>query len=857
MTIKQILKSLTAIALCSAIVLFPLSAYASVLGSSKIDGYTTKIGEGLFFTHNLFYSDQSGVGKQSENYLTYTPNSTVIPSITFGTALYGGNTLSNQVSTMENSGVDVLGGTNADFFSTQTLVPMSNAIVDGKILTKDASGQDAIGIMEDGTAFISYVFFNSAMTREDGSSVAIHNINKFRQPYAAYLLTPEFSDTTRNTTKGFDIILGSIEGEMKIGTKMTAVVESVTENSSAIAIPKDKLVLTVDSNAPKEILTPISTLKVGEKVTFSFSATGDERWSQVKVGMGSVGGRLLIGGEVNPNLSAGAAPRTAIGIKQDGSIVLYTIDGRQEGHSYGVQLKTLAKRMQELGCVEALNLDGGGSTAITAQLPGNSSSTLMNKPSDKKERNLSTHFMFTNTAKKTGVAAQLHLYPITNYILKGATLQLTLKATDSGFYPTELPGDVEYFVQDGKESTVSQSGLFTAKDSSLVEVFAQSGDIKTSTSVTCLETPTSITVKNKETDTELKSLNLDPGDSITLSAEAFGGYNKLISSADCYRWECDNEIGSIDENQTFTASDRFGAKGNIYVSAGSKTVTVPVTLIAADSTDPKAYPIIDMTFEKGSLTGKISCEYNILTHKEGITVKADGKAATDVYYNPETGEFTAPLSKDVQKITIYATNEFGYTTFKTMTVNSADPESPFADTSGHWAEDILSYMYSQKIINGEVIDKVLHFNPQKPMTRSEFAVMVVNFLGLDKAQYSDVSLPYSDLSTIPFWALDSFKALYELGIVKGRYVTETESCADPLASISRAEAATIVARILPKGLFKTEITAPDKAEIAAWAENGFSTLLNIGAMKGYEDGSLMPSIPLTKSEAAKILYSAM
>ena len=85
---KSNLKSFMCIALCMLMVLYPVSAFASVLGSSKIDGYTTKIGEGLFFTHNVFYSDQSGVGKQSENYLTYTPNSTVIPSITFGTALY-------------------------------------------------------------------------------------------------------------------------------------------------------------------------------------------------------------------------------------------------------------------------------------------------------------------------------------------------------------------------------------------------------------------------------------------------------------------------------------------------------------------------------------------------------------------------------------------------------------------------------------------------------------------------------------------------------------------------------------------------------------------------------------------------
>lgn len=857
MNINRLLKSGIAAFTAAILILCPLGVFASVLGTSKINGYTTQIGEGTFFTHNLFYSDQSGVGQQSENYITYTPNSTVIPSITYGTALYGGNTLSNETSRLENQGIDILGGTNADYFSLQTLVPMSNAIVDGKILTKDASGQDGIGILEDGSAFVSYFYLNSILVKEDGTEVNIYNINKYRQPYSAYMMTDEFSDTTRNTTKGFDIILGSIEGEMKLGTHLTAVVESVAENSSAIPIPKGKIVLTVDSKAPAEFLNPISTLKVGEKVTIHFSATGDQRWSQVKVGMGSVGGRLLINGEVNPNLSAGAAPRTAIGVTADGSIILYTIDGRQTGHSYGVQLKTLAKRMQELGCIEAINLDGGGSTAITAQMPGYENSSLMNKPSDGKERSLSTFFFFTNTAKRTGDAAHLHIYPQNNAVLTGASLQLSLKATDSGFYPTSVPHDVVFSVQEGKESTVSQSGLFTAKDGGTVTVYAQSGDIKASIPIVCLKTPTDIIVKDKTKGDRITALNLNPGDKVTLTADAYGGYNKLVSTADDFGWSADSNIGTIDENQVFTASDKYGETGSIKVSAGEKTVTIPVTLTPASSSDPNSYPIIDITFENGTLSGAISCKYNIETLSDGITVRGDGKEY-GFKYDAKTGTLTSELDKNTQKITVYATNTFGYTTFKTITANdNTISENPFSDTNGHWAEDVLSYMYSQKVINGEVVDGVLKFNPQKPMTRSEFAVMIVNYLGLNAGDFAHVSLPYTDIETIPFWALDSFKALYELGIVKGRYVTDTESCADPLASISRCEAATIVTRTLPKGIFKTAISAPDKGDVPLWAEDGIKTLISIGAMKGYENGTLLPSKPLTKAEAAKILYSAM
>ncbi len=58
-------------------------------------------------------------------------------------------------------------------------------------------------------------------------------------------------------------------------------------------------------------------------------------------------------------------PRTACGYTADGKLILLVVDGRQEA-SRGVNLPELALIMQQLGCVEALNLDGGGSTTLVA-----------------------------------------------------------------------------------------------------------------------------------------------------------------------------------------------------------------------------------------------------------------------------------------------------------------------------------------------------------------------------------------------------------------------------------------------------------------------------------------------------------
>ena len=59
----------------------------------------------------------------------------------------------------------------------------------------------------------------------------------------------------------------------------------------------------------------------------------------------------------------GRNPRTAIGYTKDNDLILITADGR-EGSSIGLTLTELANLLKGLGCVNAINLDGGGSTVM-------------------------------------------------------------------------------------------------------------------------------------------------------------------------------------------------------------------------------------------------------------------------------------------------------------------------------------------------------------------------------------------------------------------------------------------------------------------------------------------------------------
>jgi hypothetical protein len=78
-----------------------------------------------------------------------------------------------------------------------------------------------------------------------------------------------------------------------------------------------------------------------------------------------------------------ANPRTGIGVRADGKILLVVIDGRRKRWSLGPTLYGFAKIMHDLGAVQALNLDGGGSTTMVVK------GEVVNKPSDGFERHIS------------------------------------------------------------------------------------------------------------------------------------------------------------------------------------------------------------------------------------------------------------------------------------------------------------------------------------------------------------------------------------------------------------------------------------------------------------------------------------
>lgn len=848
------MKFLKPLSFLIALALSSTSVSASILGPTFINGYTSKIGEDTYFCNNTYLSDQSGVGLQTENYITYTPNENVTAFFGYGDKLYGSLAKTEVIADrLLGQGVDIIGGINADYFSFETGVPMSNLIIDGEIISKDGTATYGFGLDENGKPFTGECYISTTLKRADGRVMNIECINKYRQPYAMYLLNNDFGTETHGKTLGLDIIIEADTDRLKIGETLKGTVTYAQCYEGSIKIPENTFVLTLDVNAP--MFNDIADIAVGEEVEISVSAPNDPRWETASMGMGSTGEYILSGGVVTPDLPAGAHPRTAIGFKENGDIVLYTIDGRQSGYSYGVKLSTLAERMKELGCVEAINLDGGGSTSIVARMPGDDGISLMNIPSDKNGRKVSTNIFLKNNLPETNKLGQLMIYPArVPYIMKGASQTFSVRASDTGYHAMSLPSKAEFQVEGNKKSLITSDGVFTALDSGTVVVTASYGDISASREVVCVETPTGISVKDEKTGENLSSIKIKRNEEINLSAIPSFGYMDVISNDECFVWSADENIGTIDQSGRFIASNSIGASGIISVSAGDMVKEIKAYVLP-DGTESEdlLYSVIETEISDNNISGTISNEYNIDVQKENLKITADGKVL-DIQFDEKT--FSARLPENAQKIRITATNDLGYTTVSGFTQNNETVyENPFIDTEKNWAKDILSYMYTQGLVSGENSASGLIYNPNKEMTRSEFAVLICNFLKLNPDEYSSVDVPYTDLEEIPKWAKNQFKALYSMNILKGRDAGDGTSYADPKTGISRAEAFTVLARLLPSGLKKVEIVGTDKNEIPSWAKDGFKILMADGTVSGYEDGSLKPLKKLTKAEAAKLLYN--
>lgn len=517
---------------------------------------------------------------RTENLITYTPNQAVTPIVTYGDVLTDRSSVADMAAALEAEGYRVVAGINGDFYNVNTGLPIGLVVTDGVLRSSDA-GYYAIGFRADGTAILGKpsirVSADLGYTVDDGFGTStevvrpVAAVNKARTNSGIFLYTYDFNTkhTTGTTEAGVNVVCAIEEGSLTIGGTVTARVERV-EESTVTALQPGEIVLSANSQADTYYSGALQSMQPGSTVTLSVTAA-DEGWNDVKYAVGALY-CLAENGVVASGLAAGTNPRTAVGQKADGTLVFYTVDGRRSGHSIGASMTQVGERLLELGCQTVLCLDGGGSTNLAVTTPDSTTATIINRPSET-GRKVTNQVFLVASDRASGDLDHFYVHAASDYVLAGSSVYITATGIDSSFIPMPVPNHT----LTASAGTLENGVLTTPSGGGDITVTASGRGASGSTVVHAISTPDSITLKNGTSN--LTTLTVTPGSKTTLTAGAIWNHLTLGADAKAFTWSVSGDVGTIDEHGVFTAS--APGTGNLTVSAGGKSVTIPVTVAQA------------------------------------------------------------------------------------------------------------------------------------------------------------------------------------------------------------------------------------------------------------------------------------
>ncbi len=805
-------KKTTSLAVIMALVLVTLlSGFTNYSGIGNVSYEASqKIGPGTTYTYMVGDNEAAG-GIVSAHVIDADVVSGKVKPYVYNGLVRKTYTLSSMSNIISNEGYKVVAGVNADIYDMSTGSSRGAVIHDGILYTGGYQTGYLISFDKTGKASVStqninykvsyqkYVYETvevpaassttgdsagtdggSGTATENSSTTevktevktvvqdAVTNAGYFNVPHgganALHIFNSRYSDTTKTSGTCAEVVLTLKEGsraDLKIGSVIEAVVSSVNPKTNSTAIKDNQLVLS--ANSASASYNDLCNIVPGSTVTIS--VTTDEGSPLVNateaVGVYNV---LAYNGTVwttDKTLN----PRTCIGIKSDGSMVLFVVDGRQSTVSKGMNAVDITSYLMSRGCVTVVNMDGGGSTTLVARdEPGISDSAkLVNSPSDKSQRSITNALFFVYTTQDSAGAAGIAVYPENTLLLPGMSVQLSSYGVNSLYEKAALPGAVTYSV-DSAYGTVNSSGVFTADKNASGEavITATSGELTGAAKVTIVK---DITFGLNKT-----SATLGAGESYDFNVTSVRyGNSQVLYRDNVFTWSCSPEIGTVDQNGLFKATDQIGEfSGKVTVSAGNKSFDISVKVESSGD-----FKDISSHWAKSYITELVNA--GIIKGMTATEFQPDG--------NLTRAQFLTLLSK------ISGNDDV-----------SVAPAASFGDVAkGSWYYDCVNWGVANGIVKGMGDGS---FAPDANVSREQMCVMLNNYYTYKGIQWenAEAELSFSDKKLVSDWALASVKKVVSEGIMSGR----TDGSFDPLGKATRAEAAKII--YLVKEIYEYQMT---------------------------------------------------
>jgi predicted phosphodiesterase len=384
-------------------------------------------------------------------------NPAVTTDLLFGSSLASAETVSSYAA---RAGAAV--AINGDFFDiNNTKAPIGAVLRDGNLLKTGATEWRYAGVGADRAGRLFQLQARASYRVNDGAPLNVQNLNTSQiNAGNVALYTPAWSGESEFVEVNAAKVLRLVRLENGVVTTISEL--SVTNNRVSLPAPPANGALLVGREAGAEAL---NALKVGDRVTLETRASvSPDAGARALVGGNFV---LLENGVVNAQLDAqDIAARSAIGFSRDGrKLFLVVVDGKQAS-SRGMTLAEFARRVLEHGAFNALNIDGGGSSALVARQPGSSVATLRNSPSDGEERPVANAFGIF-VARGSGALRSLEVQTVLlagDRVFPGLTRRLKAVGSDENGSP--VAADRVAWTLEGTGGSVTPDGLLRAPPSS-------------------------------------------------------------------------------------------------------------------------------------------------------------------------------------------------------------------------------------------------------------------------------------------------------------------------------------------------------------------------------------------------------
>ncbi len=774
-----------------------------------------------------------------ESEVTETP---LMPVVVSG-EVHAMQTVGSLVSYYEKYGYHVVAAINADIFDTSSGTPKGTVIHSGNIVTSgyapsrvfafDSEGKGNIRTVDlsySASGTIEYqwpstqtvvvpvtreVIVTEAAIDENGNPTVIERtetvteqttsqeaimetitkdvelpIGFFNVPHGGahslHLYNRHYGTSTHTTGVNAEVVIQAEDIQMGVNKAIKGTVIQVNKTTANTPITDNTVVLsTVQGSATYD---KVCCLKPGSEIEIRCTETGDSNLAEVQEAVGFY--YSIVEDSSNVTSGTNLNPRTALGVKKDGTLVLAEVDGRQSSVSKGLNLPDLAKFMMDLGCEEAVNLDGGGSSVIYARKAGlHSAAVKLSSPSGSSERKISNALLLVYKDTSSTSAENLHIEKSNQLVMPGADITLSATASDKEYEKTSVPGSVSYTVTDGDGEI--NGNVFTAgSKAGAVEITGKAGGIKGKTTVDVVD---DIIIKPS-----VSKLSVQAGETKDLGVGAIYGSSSVyatVSSKDSlFEWSCDPQIGTITNEGVFTAATGGNAKtGKITIKYGSKSASVSVNVgadivVFSDTADHWAKNNIGILAGLGYLSGMGENKFEPdgqLTRAQFVAMLAKIDSGINAQSTVEGSEAVIYEGGSSGSGSEAVTGEGAGSGSETVALPQSFTDVP----EGEWFKDYVYWAYGKGIVSG-MGDGT--FAPNSPITREQMAVMLCKYsVSLKFVLPATKETPaFTDAASISPWATDYVITAAKAGIITGFDTGEFS----PAGLATRAQAAAIIYR---------------------------------------------------------------